>query len=51
LRLWLCRCRLGIVGEVEVGEVGLCPVTGELDGGLDGFVEHERLAVERGEAG
>ena len=47
-RRWLCRCRLGFVGEVEVGEVGLCPVGGELDGGLERFVKHERVAVKRG---
>ena len=50
-RRWLCRCGLGVVGEVEVGEVGLCPVGGELDCGLERFVEHERVAVKRGEAG
>ena len=47
----LCRCRLGVVGEVEVGEVGLCPVGGEFDGGLVRLVEHERVAVKSGEAG
>ena len=50
-RRWLCRCRVGLVGEVEVGEVGLCPVGGELDGGLERLVEHERVAVKGGEAG
>ncbi len=34
--------------EVEVGEVGLRTVVGELDGGLERLVEHERVAVKRG---
>ena len=50
-RRWLCRCRLGVIGKVEVGEVGLRPVGGKLNGGLERFVENERVAVKRGEAG
>ncbi len=34
--------------EVEVGEVGLRTVVGELNGGLERLVEHERVAVKRG---
>ena len=47
----LCRCRAALVAEVEVGEVGLAAVGGEVDGGLEWLVEHERVAVKRGEAG
>jgi hypothetical protein len=50
-RLRLCRCRLILVGEVEVGEVGLPAVGGELDGGLERLAEQEGVAVKRGEAG
>ena len=35
-----------LVAEVEVGEIGLCPVGGELDGGREWFVEHERVPVK-----
>ena len=43
--------RLGVVAEVELGEVGLGAVDGELDGGLERLVEHERVAVQGREAG
>ena len=42
---------LRVFAEVEVGEVGLRAVGGELDAGLEWFVEHERVAVEGREAG